>query len=265
MHNFEQVYRDLVQSVLLFGEDKPTRNQWTRSLFACTLKFDLHDKQVPILQGRQMFYKGVFGELAAMLHAGQEPLEHIDQLKGWGCNYWDKWADEEGYLSIDYGNAWFAGGQMDRLRDSLANNPSDRRMLITGWVPENLSELSLPCCHYAYQFYVANNTVHMLWNQRSADLMVGVPSDALFAAAWLISIANEYGYTPGTVTMMLGDTHIYKGHIPNAKVYLDRPVNLDVPIYHWVGGTKSFLEFEPSDIEIINYQHAGKLEFELYE
>lgn len=262
MHNFELAYRELVQKVLRKGNIRNTRNQVTMSLFAETLKFDLSDGIFPILQGRQMFYKGVFGELAAMLRKPKT----IEDFKRWGCNYWDKWGDAQGNLRVDYGNAWFAGGQMDALRHSLANNPTDRRMLITGWVPEHVAGLSLPCCHYAYQFYVSDNTVHMLWNQRSADLMVGAPSDAIFAAAWLIAIAAEFGFTPGTVTMVFGDTHIYQGHIVNAYKYLDRDLPDSEPDFLWVtNGTKSFLEFEPSDIEVLNYQHAGKLEFELYE
>lgn len=262
MRNFELAYRELVKKVLHLGNVRQTRNQVTRSLFAETLKFDLSGGVFPILRGRQMFYKGVFGELAAMLRKPKT----VEDFKRWGCNYWDKWGDAEGNINVDYGNAWFAGGQMDRLRDSLANNPTDRRMLITGWVPEHLDELSLPCCHYAYQFYVENGIIHMLWNQRSADLMVGVPSDAIFAAAWLIAIAEEFGFMPGTVTMVFGDAHIYEGHAENAAKYIyNIPTPEALPCYHWVGGDKSFLDFEPSDIEVINYQHAGKLEFELYE
>lgn len=271
MHEFERDYISLVTKVLQRGERRQTRNGGTRSLFAQQLIVDMSDGlYFPLLVGRQMFYKGVFGELAAFMRAAAgQPLEHLDQLKYWGCNYWDKWADEEGYLTIDYGNAWADGGQIKHLKECLANNPTDRRMLVSGWVPRNLPELSLPCCHYAYQFYVTSDRrLHMMWHQRSVDVMVGLPSDVVFAAAWLIMIANEFNLHPGIITMTLGDTHIYEGHVEEAYTYLrqaNQPLG-DSPVYNLAAESgKDFLTFEPTDIVISKYNPMPKIGFELYE
>lgn len=271
---FERDYAELVAKVLQRGERRQTRNAKTRSLFAQRLIVDMSDGLFfPIIQARKMFYKGVFGELSAMLHAGEIPLEHIDQFKELGCNYWDKWANVLGYINIDYGNAWFEGGQIEHLKHCLANNTTDRRMLINGWRPERLKDLSLPCCHYSYQFYVtADRRLHMLWNQRSVDVMVGLPSDIIFAAAWLIMIANEFNMTPGIITMDFGDTHIYEGHTENAYAYLarcrkiDEQSQLNLPRYATkCEPGKDFTQFTPSDIVIEGYESLDKLEFELYE
>lgn len=270
MLKFELDYVEMVKRVLWHGEKRQTRSQKTRSLFGLQLVIDCNlATNFPLLQGRQIFYKGVFGELAAIVRKPQS----IEDFKLWGCNYWDKFAGPSGLLNVDYGNAWFKGNQIGRLKESLANNPTDRRMIINGWVPENLDYLSLPCCHYSYQFYVSNDgKLSMIWTQRSADLMVGVPSDIAFAAAWLIAIANEFEYIPGTIIMNFGDVHIYEGHVDNAMIYADR-VNKrykEVPAappqykYHAPLG-KDFLQFEPKDIELTSYPHLGKLEFELYE
>lgn len=266
MLEFERDYIGLVTRVLQRGERRQTRNGGTRSLFAQQLIVDMSDGlYFPLLMGRQMFYKGVFGELAAIL---RKP-EHIDDFKKWGCNYWDKWANKAGDLTIDYGVAWFEGGQIDHLKNCLANNPTDRRMIINGWRPERLRYLDLPCCHYAYQFYVTSDRrLHMMWHQRSVDVMVGLPSDVAFAAAWLIMIANEFNLHPGTITMTLGDTHIYEGHVDGAYSYLrqtNQPLG-DAPVYKLnTESGKDFLQFEPTDIEISNYNPMPKIGFELYE
>ncbi|AWD90272.1 thymidylate synthase [Dickeya phage Amaethon] len=269
MKNYEQQYAELVAEVLTHGEKRTTRNSETLSLFGKSITlYDTHNV-APLLVGRRIFHKGVFGELAAMLR-GPKTVADFEQ---WGCNYWKQWANEDGSINVDYGNAWLKNGQIDHLKHCLANNPTDRRMIINGWEPENLPDLSLPCCHYSYQFYVRKGQyLDMIWNQRSADLMIGVPSDALFAAAWLKAIANEFGYTAGNVVMHFGDTHIYSSHIVGAHKYFNNArylqlVNSPSNIVHWtwVGESKKdFLLFEPSDILINDgYWPLENIKFEL--
>lgn len=131
MQSFEAKYTTLVQKVLLEGEDRATRNVATRSIFGTSLSFDLR-RGFPLLEGRQIFYKGVMGELAALL---RKP-KCLADFEFWGCKYWSKWANEDGSLNVDYGNAWFDFEGFDQiadLKDKLKNNPADRRMIINAW------------------------------------------------------------------------------------------------------------------------------------
>lgn len=272
MHQFETQYIQLVKACLAMP-DRAIRNGSARSLFGYQLKVSLQDG-FPLLVGRKLFYKGVFGELAAMLRGPK----HINDFKAWGCNYWDKWANEDGSINVDYGNAWLdynGVNQLEALRKALATNPTDRRMVVSGWRPDNLANLSLPCCHYAYQFYVDNdNCLHMAWIQRSVDVMIGLPSDIIFAAAWLIAIANEFNFKPGTITLQLGDCHVYNEHIDGAKQYLKQAeaaaVTLGSPVPYWhvpvtTARGKRFESFEPSDIVIENYNPEARIDFLLKE
>lgn len=225
MQKFElNQYLPLIEDIMRNGTNKPSRAGDTVSLFGKSVVFDTDE--FPILQGRKMFYKGVVGELAAMLKGPT----HVDDFKKEGCNYWDKFADEGGELYLDYGNLWinFNGvNQLKELIEKLKYSPNDRRMLITGWDPSNLNVLSLPCCHLLYQFYVRNNnTVDMIWYQRSTDVMVGLPSDAMFACLFLRLIAQTAGMQAGRVTMMLGDSHIYTNHLANTLNYLRQCENI---------------------------------------
>ena len=264
MQKYERDYALMVQDILRNGEQRQTRNAITTAKFGMSLEVPVTD-WFPIIQGRKMYPDGVFGELAAML---RQP-KCVEDFTKWGCNYWKDWADEDGTLNIDYGNAWFDFNGTDQiadLKDKLANNPTDRRMIISGWRPDRLAELSLPCCHYSYQFYVGDGKLDMIWTQRSVDMMVGLPSDIVFAAAWLIAIANEFNLAPGKVKFDLGDCHVYESHWEAAREYVRRvsvsqalPVSYD---YHQPIGA-DFCEFEPTFIHLGNYAHLEPLKLEL--
>ena len=267
MQQFELDYAALVSKVLSTGEVRTTRNGETKSLFAETLTIPMNgDSTFPILQGRKMFIKGILGELAAML---RKPTKLADFEK-WGCNYWSKWAKPDGSINVDYGNAWHADDQIIKLKESLLENPTDRRMIISGWRPNLIDDLDLPCCHLLYQFYVRDGQyIDMIWYQRSVDTMIGLPSDIVFAAAWLSAICNEFGYMTGNITMMLGDCHIYSEHYEAAGDYIDNVTTTpflipDVPHYVNKAPTgKDFCLFEPSDLIISDYPSHPKLNLEL--
>jgi thymidylate synthase len=267
---YELQYAELVKDVLMNGERRLTRNGYTTAVFGRTLTVDLDEDAFPLLSGRTMYPAGIFGELAAMLRRPK----HVDDFRKWGCNYWDTWADADGNLVLDYGNSWFDYNGVDqiaRLKETLRNNDTDRRMVIDSWRPDRLDALSLPCCHYSYQFYVEKGTyLHMLWNQRSADLMVGVPSDAVFAAAWLMAIAKEFFLIPGKITLVLGDTHIYEEHDDAAEKYLSRvqgclfdPSYNHLDVKYIAENGSDFTQFDPSKMVIANYHPVGPLKLEL--
>lgn len=265
IQQFEYDYAGLLTLIQDHGDVQQTRNSETKSLFGLTLNVPVQNNLFPLLQGRKIYYKGVFGELAAML---RKP-KHIDDFRKWGCNFWDLWAKEDGSIVLDYGNAWHDGDQITKLKNALANNPTDRRMIISGWRPERLDDLDLPCCHLLYQFYVRENKyLDMIWYQRSVDMMVGLPSNITFAAAWLIALANNFSYEPGNITMMLGNCHIYDKHYKESNIYLDRVYSSNNVIpevkYVYTGYKgKDFCEFEPNDIHIINYKYFDPIKLEL--
>ena len=266
MQQFEIDYAKLIERILMNGEVRQTRNGETTAIFGEMLTVAINgSNKFPILQGRKMYPQGVFGELAAML---RKPT-CVEDFKKWGCNYWGLWAKEDGSINVDYGNAWHADGQIEQLKHALAYDPMNRRMIISGWRPSKLDELDLPCCHLMYQFYVRDGKyLDMLWTQRSVDMMIGLPSDIVFAAAWLISIANEFSLQPGEIKMSLGDCHIYTEHYDAAIEYtrrvMTKPLSGKSPTYRLsVKEGKDFCSFEPNNIALSVYQSHTKLDLEL--
>ena len=257
-------YKELIYKILNKGELRDTRAGKVKSIFGEKLVINTSNK-FPLLTGRKMFYKPVLGELAAML---KKP-KNVQDFKNFGCNYWDSWADKEGNLNVDYGNAWldFNGvNQLEKLVHTLKTNPTDRRMIISGWRPDKLEELSLPCCHMLYQWYVRDNRyLDMIWYQRSVDTMIGLPSDIIVATAWNMLLANECGFRPGNIVMMLADTHIYMDHLQGAEEYLETNItNINYAKPHSnIAAAASVFNFHPDMIELIGYKSAKPIKFKL--
>jgi thymidylate synthase len=272
MKSYEADYAKLVANILDRGEVRETRNATTKALFGTAFEVDMsnlaspNEGYFPLLQGRKMYYRGVLGEFAAMIR-GPKSLKDFERQ---GCNYWKQWADDEGNLEVDYGNAWIdydGYDQIEELRHLLKTNPSDRRMLVTGWRPDRLDRLSLPCCHLLYQWFVRDNMfLDMLWYQRSADTMVGIPSDVVLAATWNIALAKDVGLRPGKITMVFGDTHIYEPHWALAESYLEEFYGMSekpLPSYcHVPNKGKHVKDMEVNDF-VINYKPGPVMRFEV--
>lgn len=283
--SWEKDYKLLIHKIMSKGQHRHSRAGNTYSIFGETLTIDI-ETYFPLLLGRKMFPMPIIGELAAMLKGPR----NIADFKKYGCNYWDAWGAEAGgclhdgevakggELELDYGNSWidFNGvNQLKNLVHTLKTNPTDRRMIITGWRPDRLSELSLPCCHMLYQWYVRgtktqyggesyieNKYLDMVWYQRSVDTMIGLPSDIVLAAVWNIILANECGYTPGRITMMLGDTHIYENHIEGVDKYLHSDIECAKPTYD-IDKNASVFNFTPEMLNIIDYYPNKPIGFKL--
>ena len=85
-----------------------------------------------------------------------------------------------------------------------------------------LDHMVLPPCHYAFQCYVADGKLSLLWSQRSADLFLGVPFNISSYGLLLSVLCEETGYKPGELIGSFGDIHLYNNHIEQAKLQLER-------------------------------------------
>jgi len=261
MNNFETKYLSVARTIAETGCRTEGRNGVTRSLPFQTLDIDLSNNELPLLTTRKMFTKGILGEYAATIRGPK----HVDDYKRWGCNYWDTWADADGNLTVDYGNAWLdynGVNQMSAVLSKLQTDPRDRRMLINAWRPDRLAELSLPCCHYAYQFYSTGTELSLLWNQRSADWMVGVPSDAVFAVIMLSCFADLCAQKPSKIKMVFGDSHVYENHVPQLFEQCERTPTA-LPHYK-LNSQKDLFSFEPQDFIVEDYNPQPGIAYKLF-
>lgn len=255
-----KIYAELIQKVLTNGDLVKGRNGYTLQLVGEQLKWQVTSTSMLFPTGRKLFLDGIKGELAALV---RKP-KHINDFKKWGCNYWDQFGDELGKLKLDYGNAWYDNiNQIARVKKALMSNKRYARdLMIVGWRPHLLDKLTLPCCHFAYQFICdSDDNLHLIWYQRSADIMVGIPSDIVLANLMLIAMGYETQLYPMSITMQLGSAHIYKKHIANAKKVLKIERTLPNEYTYYSTNNLNFSRFKPDMIDI-HYEPRKPIPFE---
>jgi thymidylate synthase len=228
MLNYNDTYKELVKTILEQGVAVPGRNGIVKTLPMATLPVEDMNNDFKLLL-RKMYYKGVLGEFKTLINP--EPLTNVSQFEDNGCPYWSEWTGPNGELNLDYHNKLHP--QLEDIIYNINSDPYSRRHVIELWDHENVKsgKLSLPCCWHGMTFSVLNNTLYMVWVQRSVDVMLGLPSDVYLAHLFMKYIADRTELKIGSCLFALSNVHIYENHIDNAKKLLDRTTeDFDKPL-----------------------------------
>ena len=254
-----QPYLDLLKTVLERGAIKEDRTGvGTYSLFGWQSRYQLQDG-FPLLTTKKIHFKSVVHELLWFI-AGDTNIGYLHKNN---VSIWDEWADDDGNLGPIYGQQWRAwrgaGGttdQLSRLLADLKEQPDSRRLLISAWNVGELPYMRLAPCHVLMQFYVINKRLSCQLYQRSADVFLGVPFNIASYALLTMMIAQVSGLKCGELIHTLGDAHLYKNHVAQAREQLKRePRNL--PRVKLNEAIKDLYQFSFEDIELLDYHpHA---------
>lgn len=221
-----QQYLDLLKLILDTGASKEDRTgTGTLSVFGHQMRFNLADG-FPLLTTKKLHIKSIVHELIWFLQGDT----NIKYLKDNGVSIWDEWADENGNLGPIYGHQWRSwpkpdGGTIDQIADvqeMIRRNPDSRRLIVTAWNPSDVPKMALPPCHLLIQFYVANGRLSCQMYQRSADVFLGVPFNIASYALLTAMMARATGLEPGDFVHTLGDAHLYRNHLDQARLQLTR-------------------------------------------
>jgi thymidylate synthase len=267
-------YLDLMRHVLTHGVDKTDRTgTGTRSVFGYQMRFDLQ-KGFPILTTKRVHFKSVAVELLWFLKGDT----HVQYLKDNGVSIWNEWATaeqcarfgrNEGDLGAVYGHQWRNFGatknsdgtyqkdgfdQISWLINEIKTNPDSRRLIVSGWNPEEAGQVALPPCHTMFQFYVANGKLSCQLYQRSADIFLGVPFNIASYALLTHLIAQVTGLEVGEFVWTGGDSHLYSNHFEQTTLQLSREP-LPLPTLKINPDVTDLFAFEYADLELENYQH----------
>ncbi len=90
-----------------------------------------------------------------------------------------------------------------------------------------------------------------MWNQRSADLFLGVPFNISSYGLLLLLLCKETGYEPGELIGNFGDVHLYNNHLEQAEEQLDR-YSYDLPEVSILLSDILKGEF---DVNLFNYEY----------
>ena len=171
--------------------------------------------------------------------------------------------------------------QIQNLIEELKRNPDSRRLMVSAWNVGEMDNMVLPPCHYGFQVYtrelskfersrwwglpkgehfldevldkynIPKRAISLMWNQRSVDTFLGLPFNIASYAMLLCLIADEVNMIPEEIIGSLGDVHLYKNHIEQAKEQISREPFEHLPKLKL--GNVDILNGE-FDYEILHYQ-----------
>ena len=225
MNNVQEQYRGLLSSLVHGGKQKNDRTGvGTRSVFGRILRHDM-SAGFPLLTTKKIYFKHAVTEILWILQ-GRSDIGYLNDndLTYWNADY-ERSGRTDGTLGPVYGVQWrnFNGiDQITKLIREIKKNPSSRRLMVNAWNAGDLDDMALPPCHYGFQVYINDGKMDLMWNQRSADVFLGLPYDLAMYGLLLLMLAKGTGYTPGQLIVSLGDCHLYNNHIDQAKEQLSR-------------------------------------------
>ena len=184
--------------------------------------------------------------------------------------------------------------QIKNLIEQLKTNPDSRRLMVSAWNVGELKDMTLPPCHYGFQIYTRElsplemvdqakkdglwkaiipegmtlgelqkdfktRAISLMWNQRSVDTFLGLPFNIASYAALLCLIAEEVNMIPDQLIGNLGDVHLYKNHIDQAREQLTREV-YDLPTVEFSNVNLLDGEF---DFKVIDYKYHPSIKASL--
>ncbi len=163
----------------------------TKSIFGKMFEYYMTEKidpktgksmyKIPILTSKQMFIKGIFGELKWFLNGRVDSKElELKNINIWKGNSSREFLDksnlneyEEGECGPIYGFQWKHWGakyipgkkdytnegidQVNKVIDSIKNDPFSRRHIISGWNVSDLDKMCLPPCFIEGTLVLTNN------------------------------------------------------------------------------------------------------------
>ncbi len=258
----EQQYLDILSNIMKCGMERKTRNGITKCSFVNHMKFDIRDG-FPLLTTKKMFLKGIIEELLFFIRGDTDSkLLEDKKIMIWQKNTSREFLDnsnftdrKEGIMGPIYGyNFRFFNAEYNELDgtpidkksgydqlkyviDTIKNDPTSRRIIMTTFNPKTVNQCVLyPCHSIVLQFYVTDNYLDMYCYNRSSDLFLGLPFNIASSSLFLILISKITKLTPRFIHITLGDTHIYQEHYNKTNKQIQRipykfpKIDLDIDV-----------------------------------
>lgn len=282
-------YHDALNHILTYGKNVNDRTGvGTRSIFGYQMRFDLNEG-FPAVTTKRLAWRAVVGELLWFLEGSTDErrlaeityekprAELVGKSTIWTANA-DAQGRSLGYINTDtrkelgpvYGHQWrgFNGANLNKdsfdydegtdqiawLIHEIKTNPDSRRLILSAWNPEQLSEMALPPCHALAQFRVIDNKLSCHLYQRSADMFLGVPFNIASYSLLTHMIAQMCELKVGDFVWSGGDCHIYLNHFEQVNEQISRtPMELPYLLMPAFNTLNELLATKTSDYKLINY------------
>lgn len=295
MSKWDREYIKLCKTILNEGKEVENRTGTnTIKIPSYHLHFDLQE-EFPCLTTKQLYFRQAILE---MLWIYQAQSNDVRWLQERNVHIWDEWEiNEDGKwiatqnvlennklvkkevikdfgkdmahtIGTAYGYIVKKFGFTDKIINTIKNNPTDRRLVISLWQDDYLDTAVLPSCVWSTEWDVTDGKINMWVHQRSCDVPLGLPFNVTQYAVLLSLIAQVCDLKPGTIDYSIKDAHIYvnqKDGIKEQIARFDSAGDLPAPTL-WINPEiDDFYKFDNSkelkDIKIKNYQHMGPIKF----
>lgn len=177
----------------------------------------------------------------------------------------DGFTYEYGDLGNMYPTIWrhFGSNNIDQIQyviDEIKNNPNSRRIVLTCYDPNSVSEAALYPCHILYEFNVTEDEegskkLNCLLNVRSNDWILGNPYNIASAAFLTHMIAQVTNIGVGDLLYVGCDCHLYCNQSQAYEEQLKRdPNKYSSPKLELNTDVKNIDDFKYEDFKIVGYE-----------
>lgn len=295
MSKWDKDYIALCKKILSDGIEVENRTGInTIKIPSYHLHFDLQD-EFPCLTTKQLYFRQAILEMMWIYQAQSNDVRWLQERN---VHIWDEWEiNEDGFWKAnqnvlengkvvkkevvkDFGkeNAHTIGtaygfivkkfGLIDKLIDTIKNNPTDRRLVLSLWQDDYIKTAVLPSCVWSTEWDVSDGKLNMWVHQRSCDVPLGLPFNVTQYSVLLSLVAQVCGLKQGTIDYSIKDAHIYVNQVEGIKEQIKRFDELgdyEAPEL-WINPQiKDFYKFDNSadlkDIKVNNYKHHGPIKF----
>jgi thymidylate synthase len=241
-------YQNMLREVRDFGVHVETKQgESARAVAGQVMRFPMaHGAAVITERSISGFALKAIGEICAFINGART----LDELAAFGCDWWDAWAspaksESRGLVAGDlgpgsYGHAFHnfttnldgddpGFDQLPHLIEKLKDLPLDRTAVMSPWIPQAnhrakgvKSRNTIAPCHGWIHALVLNEQLHLVHNQRSGDLPIGVPSNMVQYTALGLMLEQLTGYEFVEYVHWIQYAHIYDNQLEHVDTMLER-------------------------------------------
>lgn len=191
----------------------------------------------------------------------------VKDLQDMGVHVWDEWCKDDGTIGPAYGAiiskpTFGYKNQLEYVIETLKKDPNSRRVMINLWDIDNLPEMALTPCCYNLLFNILDGKLYMQLNIRSSDVALGLPFNIFQFQVLHKLIAHECKVEPADMIVMISNLHYYDRHeekllnqVDYDELFPDATLKINYPESIW--------DFKPEMVEVLNYKHGPKIDFEI--
>lgn len=191
----------------------------------------------------------------------------VKDLQDMGVEIWTPWKKEDDTIGPAYGAAinvptFGYKNQLEYVVETLKKDPNSRRVMINLWDVDKLHEMALTPCCYNLLFNILDGKLYMQLNIRSSDVALGLPFNIFQFQVLHKLIAHECKVETADMIVMISNLHYYDRHeekllnqVDYDELFPDATLKINYPESIW--------DFKPEMVEVLNYKHGPKIDFEI--